>query len=125
MMQPSKDIERRRPVWSALSDLFLDTELDESALRYIGQKLVDSGYTDDELATILYGEVFPVCIWNLRSVAGEWAEIDADWLQTRILGNEGKFWKKWRCLQFGHRMIRDDWNTVMAIVHEQAGRRRR
>jgi hypothetical protein len=123
MMQPGKDIERRRPVWSALSDLFLDTELDESALRCIAQRLVDSGYMDDELAAILYGEVFPVCIWNMLCVAGEWEVIDTNWLQERILGNEGKFWKKWRCLQFGHSMIRDDWHRVMAFVHEQTRRR--
>jgi hypothetical protein len=105
-------------VWAALSDLFLDTELDEAALRHIALKLVESDYTDEELADILYGEVFPVCIWNMRSVAGEWAGIDTDWLQERILENERKFWTKWRWCQFGRRMIEQDWQTVMMFVHE-------
>ena len=122
MLPPSEDIDRRRPVWAALSDLFLDTELDESALRHIAHKLVQSEYTDDELANILYGEVFPVCIWNMRSVAGEWVGIDTDWLQERILGNERKFWKKWRWCQPDRWMIKDDWQKVMDFVHEQRGR---
>lgn len=122
MLPPSKDISRRRPIWAALSDLFLDTELDESALRHIAQKLAESEYSDDELANILYGEVFPICIWNLRSVAGEWAGIDTDWLQDRILGNERKFWKKWRWCQVGHWMIKEDLQAVMDFVHEQRGR---
>lgn len=105
-------------MWAALSDLFLDTEWEESDLWHIAQQLVESGYEDDELNSILYGEVFPVCIWNMRTVAGEWAGIDTDWLQERILGNEGKFWMKWRLFQLDRWLIRSDWQKVVSFVHD-------
>ena len=31
-------------------------------------------------------EVYPVCKYNLWSVAGEWAGFDRDWLKAKILG---------------------------------------
>jgi hypothetical protein len=96
VLPPTVDIQRRRPVWTALADLFLDTELQEADLRYIARVLVASGYTYVEVDEILYSEVFPVCIPNMRSVAGEWARFDTDWLQGRILANIRRVWKKWR-----------------------------
>ena len=94
MLLPSEDVQRRRPVWEALSDLFLGTELSEAVLRYIARVVTASGYTDAEVEQILYGEVFPVCIWNMRQVAGEWAGIDIDRLQQCILANSRKFWQR-------------------------------
>jgi hypothetical protein len=38
-----------------------------------------------ELTEILTSEVYPVCRWNLLSIAGEWAGFDLDWLEARIL----------------------------------------
>ena len=118
MLPLAEDIQRRRPVWEALSDLFLDTELGEPHLRHIARVVAASGYTEAEVEEILYGEVFPVCIWNMRSVAGEWAGFDVDWLQGRILANAGRFWKGWRLYQPSRWMIRDDWQKVVAFVME-------
>lgn len=118
MLPPSEELERRRPVWGALSDLFLDTELDQGWLTTIARTLARSGYSDEELEQILYGEVFPACSCNLHSMAGEWAGIDVDWLQERILGNERKFWKKWRVFQWGRGMIEEDWRTVICLVRQ-------
>ena len=118
MLPPPDDIQRRRPVWTALADLFLDTELQEADLRHVARVLVASGYTDAEVEEILYGEVFPVCIRNMRSVAGEWAGFDTDWLQGRILANAGKFWKEWRVFQPDRWMIREEWEKVVAYVRE-------
>ena len=84
-MTPAKnDLPRRRPVWEALSTLFLDTDtsLDrQERARALGR----SEYSLDELEEILLGEVYPACAANLRSVAGEWAAFDSEWLEQRIL----------------------------------------
>jgi hypothetical protein len=116
MKSPSEETERRRPVWEALSDLFLDTELDSRDLQGIAHILARSGYDDDELATILYYEVYPVCISNLVSTAGEWGLFDGSWLQNQILANENRPWMTWRVFQWGRWMIRDDWQKILEIL---------
>ena len=58
MTPADPDIENRRPVWRALSDLFLDTELQEHDLSYIARILAESPYTLSEIETVLYGEVY-------------------------------------------------------------------
>ena len=61
LQPPSEDLERRRPAWEALSDLFLDTELQDADLPYIARVIVASGYAEAEVEQILYREVYPVC----------------------------------------------------------------
>jgi hypothetical protein len=78
------DLEARRPVWDALSSLFLDT--DTSLLRsWRVSVLAPSPYSIEELERILLDEVYPVCSWNLLDVAGEWAGFDPEWLESSIL----------------------------------------
>lgn len=78
------DLERRRPVWEALSTLFLDTDASLDR-RWRAQVLADSRYSLDELEEILLSEVYSACSGNLRSIAGEWAGFDPEWLEDRIL----------------------------------------
>ena len=78
-------LARRLPVWKALSELFLDTELDQSSYRYIASQIKASGFTTLEVEDMLWQEVFPALADNLRIVAGEWAGFSDDWLQERIL----------------------------------------
>jgi hypothetical protein len=79
----------RRPVWDALSTLFLDTDV--SLLReYRAQVLAASPYSPEEIEGILTREVFPVCRWNLLSIAGEWAGFDLHWLEQRILASRSR-----------------------------------
>ncbi len=80
-----EELARRRPVWSALSDLFLDTELQPDDHVRIARMLRDSGYADATLLAILDEEVAPICGPNLLSVAGEWALFDGEWLEHEIL----------------------------------------
>lgn len=84
-MLSESDIEKRFPVWDALSELFLDTELDETSHRYIARVIVESGFTPEEIHHILWYEVFPSVGDNLRCVAGEWAGFNHEWLKSRIL----------------------------------------
>lgn len=112
MMAASQDLANRTPVWDALSELFLDTELQPEELERIGRTLATSPYSIEELDAILFDEVYPVCIWNLRTVAGEWAGFDSESLHTAILNHLRAWVRIPRWLQTGHWMIREPWTKV-------------
>ncbi len=77
------DLAERKKVWIALSDLFLDT--DTSIFHEnIVKALLASPYSIEELKKIMLYEVYPVCRWNLFSLAGEWAGFDEEWLVEKI-----------------------------------------
>lgn len=67
------EIARRLPVWCALSDVFLDAELDEHCYRDIVEVIGANGFAGVEAEAILRTEVAPAFAYNLWSVAGEWA----------------------------------------------------
>jgi hypothetical protein len=83
------ELERRKPVWDAMSDVFLDTET-RWAFPRIAFALVASGYSKEELDAIWKGEIVPECAWNLDQVAGEWAMfvLDEDALAARAAGKK-------------------------------------
>ena len=68
------------PIWHALSEFYLDTELDGADFDRIAAVFTKSGFTLEELRQIDLYEVFPLLQWNLLSVAGEWAGFDEKWL---------------------------------------------
>jgi hypothetical protein len=82
-----EDLDRRRPVWDAMSDVFLDTETRWGMPR-IALVLAQSGYSAEELEAIWEHEIVPECGWNLLQVAGEWAlfVVDEDRLTERAEG---------------------------------------
>ncbi len=86
-MISSTEIEKRKPVWSALSELWLDTELDEPSLRHIARVMYDSGYSLGELRYIHLDEVAHVVCFNLKTPAGEWVNFDDDWLIEQIMAS--------------------------------------
>lgn len=91
------ELAARRPVWLALSDLYLDTDVQ---LFRVGNActLAASPYGLDELDAILREEVHPACAANLTCVAGEWAGFDAEWLERRILRGgppPRTWWRRW------------------------------
>jgi hypothetical protein len=79
-----EDLANRRPVWEALSDLFLDTDVSLARNWRVGV-LTASPYSVEDIERILIDEVYPICKYNLLSVAGEWAGFDQSWLEERIL----------------------------------------
>ena len=83
MLQPA-DLERRKPVWIALSTLWLDTELQEEVLRSIADVLRASGYSAETLYEVYLYEVAPAVYTNLLSPAGVWAGFDAEWLCAEV-----------------------------------------
>lgn len=78
------DLEGRRQIWLALSDLFLDSDVTTS-YDYIARICAASEYSADELYFILKKEVAPACAANLLCVAGEWAGFNEQWLEQRIV----------------------------------------
>ena len=92
----SKDeLARRKPVWLALSELWLDTELTEVDINHIATKMVESGYSLAELRVICDSEIAPVVYSNLRSPAGVWDGFDEHWLFEQIIAEMNKP-KRWQ-----------------------------
>lgn len=121
MTPAAEDLKTRKPVWEALSTLFLDTDV--SLFReWRAEKLAESAYSIEEIEEILRDEVFPVCSWNRFGVAGEWAGFDPDWLQERILRRSRRRFR-WR-LGFGHLLITrsKEWRRTKELVLGLKGR---
>ena len=93
------EIERRLPVWHALSDLFLDTELQPRAYARIAAVLDNSGYSCSALRAIFEDEVAPAFVFNLLDVAGEWTPWSEDEVRQIML----------RSVQSGSRLPPIDW----------------
>jgi len=66
------DIQQRLPVWTVLSELFLDTSFDDADYDRIAAELIRSPYRPTEIEQILRNEVSPAFAGNLFSVADEW-----------------------------------------------------
>ncbi len=77
------ELEARPPVWIALSELYLDTDVTTS-YAYIVHTLAASPYSTDTLHEILFDEVHPVLYHNLLSMVGVWAGFDEAWLVERV-----------------------------------------
>jgi hypothetical protein len=84
-MLSEKEIALRKPIWLALSELYLDTELSETDLENIAAVIVEKNLTIAEAKKIDKYEVFPILLPNVLSVAGDWAGFDKDWLFEKII----------------------------------------
>ena len=109
------DDDARIPVWNALSDLYLDTDVTLSH-DYIVRTLAASPYPLDELHEMLMYDVHPALYWNLMSVAGEWAGFDEAWLVERIATVRRQ--PRWR-RRITHWFARDigaQWRTLEPMI---------
>ncbi len=116
-MNETINIEERKPIWTALSEFYLDTELQKLDFRNIAFKIIESPYSFDEVKEINKYEVFPVLQPNLLSVAGEWAGFNEEWLVKSItdslkkrntikkLGIESSYLTfKWMCKDYWEKL---------------------
>lgn len=111
----ANELAERLPVWEALSELFLDTELSEQDFERIASRLAESPFSPGEIEIILRCEVFPKLKWNLMCIAGEWAGFDREWLVeelTPMIGRRQMF----HLPSFVWRITRDDRNRVFALL---------
>jgi hypothetical protein len=83
-MLTEQEIKQRSELWFALSNLWLDTELDNKDYEYIVREMKKTTYSITEIEKILFEEVAPTVYKNTYSVAGEWAEFDKNWLVDSI-----------------------------------------
>lgn len=128
-MLSEDDLRRRKPLWTAISTLWLDTEKDRADLEHIASVAIRSGYSVKELDEIYRYEVAPVVYQNLHSVAGVWAGFDEAWLHQEA-GKRAKsrsFWVRW---WIGSRVGRwyitnttqAEWHEVLALVRVASAR---
>ncbi len=84
-MESKINLEERKPIWIALSDFYIDNELQDYDFKHIASKIRQSPYTFEEVKRINNEEVFPILFWNLLSVAGVWTGFQEDWLVAEII----------------------------------------
>jgi hypothetical protein len=77
-------VKDKHAIWIALSELYLDTELDEQDIQRIAKVFRLSNYKLDQIKEINRLEVFPVLQSNLEDVAGAWAGFNEKWLIEAI-----------------------------------------
>ena len=111
-------------VWLVLSELWLDTELDERALRSIAKQLHHSGLSADQLQHIFQYEVAPQVWANHWAVAGQWTGFDSHWLLAGCRRQQqGGRWHRCKCRLLYRPMTygcRAQWHQVLAYRAELA-----
>lgn len=119
-MVSESEIERRLPVWHALSDVFLDTELQPCDYKWIAGVLKGSGYSPAELRAILQDEVAPAFITNLLSVAGEWTSWSEDEVRHIMLRSLRRRvpMLKWMRKRLARRVVGDEWQRIASAMAE-------
>lgn len=116
-MPTTYSIHDHRPIWIALSELYLDTELQAIDYQHIASVIQQSPYSLKQVKLIDRNEVFPVLFNNGLSVAGEWTGFDPDWLVTCItesLSNQNIF-KRIRnriAFRIWGGMTQDNWRKI-------------
>lgn len=80
----------RKPLWKALSNFYLDTELDETDYVYISKTLIETRIELTELKEIDLYEVYPTLQMNLLSPVGVWDGFEDKWLFKQCLINHTK-----------------------------------
>ncbi len=116
MLASTHDLDARIPVWAALSELYLDTDVTLS-YDHVARTLAASPYPLETLHAILIDEVHPALCGNLLQVAGEWAGFDQAWLVARLQSvcAQPQWRRRLSRLCFG--LVRDDWRTLEPMIH--------
>lgn len=122
-MDGTLNIEERKPIWTALSEFYRDTELQDADFRYMTRKILESPYSFEEVRVIDKYEVFPVLRSNLMDVAGVWTGFKEEWLVNKILQSLSKrsavkkieIETSYRALKW---MNRDYWRKLEKVYNE-------
>ncbi len=114
-----EEIDRRLPVWCELSELFLDSELEDSDYERIARTIVMAHFSRAEAREILRREVAPVFWINHRTVAGEWQPWPAaqvrDLVTARLKRRPWWNWPGWlrnRVLDRMTASVEQDWARI-------------
>lgn len=113
------EIERRLPVWHALSELYLDTELQPSDYQDIARRLRRSGYSLEAIRQILEAEVAPAFVFNLLDVAGEWAPWTEDEVRRIVTRSAGAFPPmRWLRRRLFRHHLEAEWGKLAVLLAE-------
>ena len=114
----------REDVWLALSELWLDNQLQDSSHRHIARVLLASGLPVEELRLIYLEEVAPLLWLNHWGVAGVWEGFDPLWLNSGCRRNQARRasrWHRWRCRLLRRPMTyaaEPEWRQVLRQMDE-------
>jgi hypothetical protein len=109
-------VEERFPVWEALSEFFLDTELQADDYERIIKVLAASPYTENEIEDILISELGPVCGASFFFLAGEWLGFDSRWLKKKIVPRIGKTMRPRWLYKLRYFWAYHGWNKVRKLA---------
>jgi len=87
MPPAAKELDSRRPVWGALSSMFLDADVTLSR-EWRSEILAASPYSSSALEEILITEIYPICWANLNSAARKKIAFEPAELESMILKRE-------------------------------------
>jgi hypothetical protein len=122
-MREAREIERKLPVWHALSEFYLDTELQARDYEEIAHRLSASGFTPTQLRAILEQEVAPAFAFNLLDVAGEWLSWREDEVREIMVRSDGSLppmrWLKRRMFR---RYLQEQWDRIAPLLEREYSR---
>jgi hypothetical protein len=117
----------REEVWLALSELWLDNQLDEPDHRRIAAVLQASELPLAELQAIYLVEVAPLLWLNHWGTAGVWSGFDPAWLSDGCRRHQlrrQRRWHRWRCQLLRKAMTyaaEPEWQQVLGYLQELRG----
>lgn len=112
----------REQLWIALSNFYLDNELEDYHYHLVASTCNEHGLSFDEAKNIDKTEVFPALYSNLLSVAGIWDGFDEDWLVEQCSINQRKkamLIFKCKCaikILLAGRFFKENWKNFDRIV---------
>lgn len=120
-MYNAEEIDRRVPVWRALSDLFLDTELDAADFTAIAETIRTAGFTADQAEEILQFDVTPVFWGNILATAGEWEPWSKSQVREMVCRrlrsrSQALGWLRGWVFRKLMSVVREDWLRVRALL---------
>lgn len=120
------EFERRKPVWTALSELWLTNEKHDSDLSRIASIVAASGYSVCELSDIYLYEVAPVVCSNqhsIFSIDGDWEHFDEQWLHAEVrkrAEHRSLSLRWWVWIPWGRRWMvhatEDHWQRIVELI---------
>ncbi|CAN5288552.1 hypothetical protein BH10PSE15_BH10PSE15_03830 [soil metagenome] len=103
------------PLWCALAELFLDTDLPGIWIPGIARAIVDGGWTLAEADHALRWEVRPAFYFNALDLAGEWAGWRDEDVRRLVLAARAPPWLK-RMVLGRNRFMPEYWPEILAEV---------
>lgn len=116
------EINKRLPVWLALSEFWLDNELQETDYDAISETLKASSYTEEEIWQICIYEVAPAVSDNLRVLSGGvWTGFNLEWLREAIIKKSDSplaylnpsLWERYKGMRYGSFLKSSGWQKVV------------